>query len=248
MPKKDHLNFDLDFLGEGKKEESKQPSKAKAASHSSESKAPASKHLERMPLYVIAGIVVFGLIIFIGKMDADRGSSSYSSTDDDTYSNTQVENTQAGYNNYKSNDIQTPDGSLLFSLPSDWKETTGMNESAELQLKNGADNLFALVFSEKKEDFTASLSQYAKIVTDNTMDNLTSAKIVSGPTQLTVDGYPAIQYVLSGVSDAYNVVFMITVIQGETYYHQIAMYTSKSVFEDASYTLDSIVQDIQVRN
>jgi hypothetical protein len=247
MPKKDHLNFDLDFLGEGKKVEAKQPTKAKTALHSSVTKASVSKNVERIPLFVIAGIIVFGIIIFIGKLDADRGNSSYPATNDNSYSNSQVENTQAVYNK-QNNEIATPDGSLLFSLPSDWEKTTGMNENAELQLKNGSDNLFTLVFSEKQEDFAASLSQYAKIVADNTLDNLTSAKIVSGPSQLTVDGYPAIQYVLSGVSDAYNVVFMITVIKGETYYHQIAMYTSKSVFEDGRSTLDTILQDIQVRN
>jgi hypothetical protein len=149
MTKKDHLNFDLDFLGESKGKEVKQQPKAKNAPHETLA-TPVSKHVERMPLYVIAGIIVFGIIIYIGVTDADRNSNSnYSSTDNSTYSNT-----QSSYGNYQSNDIETPDGSLLFSLPSDWEKTTGMNENAELQLKNGSDDLFALVFSEKQEDFS----------------------------------------------------------------------------------------------
>jgi hypothetical protein len=138
--------------------------------------------------------------------------------------------------------LTSTDGQSQVSLPKGWKEHPGLNDMAEIQAANASKNLYIIVLTESKEDFEKmTLVKHSGLTRDGLMEGLSSAEY-SGPQKLTVDGKPAIQYIIRGAYDNTNIVYLHTTVEGAKNYYQILVWTIKSGYQKNSAELQQMIE------
>jgi len=107
---------------------------------------------------------------------------------------------------------------------------------------------YLLVITENKKDFAdqVTLAKYGKVVTAAIERKLTTPTI-GAATALTIGGRPALQYEVHGVLDLFKLGYLVTVIDGVGYYHQVLAWTSESKFGGARGSLGHIVESFRER-
>jgi hypothetical protein len=86
-----------------------------------------------------------------------------------------------------------------------------------------------------------TLVKHSGLTRDGLMEGLSSAEY-SGPEKLTVDGKPAIRYIIRGAFDNTNIVYLHTTVEGANNYYQILAWTIKSGYQKNSAELLQVVE------
>jgi hypothetical protein len=124
--------------------------------------------------------------------------------------------------------ITSTDGHSQVSVPQSWETRTDLNDKAEIQVANARIEQYLIVLTEAKADFTfEQLDEYAEVVSDQMLsigDNAT----ISEPTNLTINGMPALRYRIAATVDNLNVIYWLTAVEGTEYYYQILGWTLAS--------------------
>lgn len=126
------------------------------------------------------------------------------------------------------------DKSISLLMPASWKSDSGLNVDADIGISNMRDSVFVVVLRESKADFDVSvtLSRYADIMANEGLDS--SAKdihIVEPTRDLTVNGLPAQQLVMTGTVDNIKITYVITTIDSGSHFQVIYAWTLASRFE-----------------
>ncbi len=141
--------------------------------------------------------------------------------------------------------LMDPGKTIQVTIPSGWKEDRELHESAELQASQRAKELYIIILSESKQDFQQmTLEGHSKITRDTLMGNIKSAEL-SAPVSMTVGGYPAVQYEISGFVDNLGVVYLHTTVESAGSYHQILTWTLKSMAEKNKPILQKVTESFQ---
>ena len=83
-----------------------------------------------------------------------------------------------------------------------------------------------MVITETKEELgMISLNQFAELVANQLISNLSQVVSVSDPIQTTLNGREAIQYEIQGVVDGDRVIYLHTSVEGKRHYHQVIGFT-----------------------
>ena len=135
------------------------------------------------------------------------------------------------------------DGRSQLTLSGDWEVINTLNKEAELQVGNRKQQIYAIVITESKDDFT-SFGKYADLCYSKFVETIDKID-VAGPTQLTINGKPAIQYKISGAVKGLNVVYLYTLIEGNKYFDQLILWTLHSKFETNENTMQHVIESFQ---
>ena len=107
-------------------------------------------------------------------------------------------------------------------LPSGWRAAQTLNDGAGIEAIDPLRGRYAIVISEWREDFDASLTleEYSQ----STRADLTSDVVLvsaSGPEARRVGGHQAIQFEIDGVHEQTAVKYLHTVVLGRRAFHQV---------------------------
>jgi hypothetical protein len=137
-------------------------------------------------------------------------------------------------------EIAAADGKTRITAPGDWTKLPGLNKVATLQAGNKAQDEFLLVIAESKTDLAdLTLQQHHEKTRNATVGRLESGSS-SEVSELTIDGHPALQDELRGVSNHTNVVFLHTTVEGKEHFYQILAWTLKSKWAEKKEKLQKI--------
>jgi hypothetical protein len=140
--------------------------------------------------------------------------------------------------------LRSPDGTLEITVPGGWK-VDKLNEWASIQAANRMSELYVVVASEPKEDLSdMTLQKLSDVDRATQLKSMKDSK-EEGPVARTINGRPAIEYVLSGSVDGANVVMKHVVVDGSRRWHQIIVWTLKSKWEAEKGTLDAVAASLK---
>jgi hypothetical protein len=139
-------------------------------------------------------------------------------------------------------EIKATDGNFVFDVPNEWKETTGLNDAASLQVANKVKDQYLIVISESKADLeNMTLKKHHSVTRDSTLKRMQNSSATS-PQSITIGGFPALQDELSGTQDGTNIVFLHTTIDDGEHFHQILAWTVKSRWAEGAEQLRDVTQ------
>src|SRR5215213_3883415 len=142
--------------------------------------------------------------------------------------------------------LASKNGKTQLTLPAEWREATGLNEEAELQAMSATGEMFVMVISEDKEDFTndMTLDGITNLTRENMMKNLRSPQ-ATPPTSLEIGGHQARQYELRGAVEGINLAYVNTTVETPTSYYHIAAWTLPSRFDKNRGTLQEVTRSFR---
>jgi hypothetical protein len=144
--------------------------------------------------------------------------------------------------------IRSTDGKCEVRVPAGWTSLTeDMPAEAALRVGNEKEQVFLMVLPESKIDFAPEYTyrDNAKASVENLLKNLKSAKVVRGPTDLSINGRRAIQYEVRGLSKTFQLVYLSTTIDGTVSYYHVAAWTRPSKAEANLAVLEEVTNSFQ---
>ena len=145
--------------------------------------------------------------------------------------------------------LKSTDGTLQLTIPSSWRDDSApdrqLNEQAVLQASHRASELYVIVLTEPKEDLDGmDLEKFSSITRGSQLQSMTNG-VEEGPKKRTINGLPAIEYVLKGTVDKANVVMKHVSVDGAKNYHQMLVWTLKSKWDSEKGALDQVVESFK---
>jgi hypothetical protein len=146
-----------------------------------------------------------------------------------------------------SNIITSPDGLTRMNLPAGWKQEKEqeLNDQADLQASDRANEMYVIVMSESKEDFRdMTVDKHSQSTRSSLIEKLESPE-VSDPKPVTVGGLGGVQYEIRGGLENLNIVYLHTTVESPTHFHQILAWTLKSRFDKNRGALDAVIHSFK---
>jgi hypothetical protein len=147
-----------------------------------------------------------------------------------------------------SSQIQSPNGHVRITLPAGWEQADLNPGNNKVSGKCTRNNGYVLVIAEARADFanmkavddyaTASLNleeKHAKL----------SGRALSGPKELKIHGFPALQYEVTGTMNNVNLAYVKTFVALPTQFTQVMCWTTPSHLEECRGDFDAITQSIE---
>lgn len=182
---------------------------------------------------VIAFVAIF--ILAIRSSDSNTNASSNSNTPNlasDSNGNGRVSGTV----------ITSTDGQSQVTVPTGWSAQHELHESAELQAGDPAHSLYIIVLTDPKSNYSGmTLEEHAQSTLQVLTKNMSSTE-TKGPTRLTINGYPALQYELGGVMKNVKVAYLHTTVETPKNFQQIIAWTLQSQWGKNQKLLRDVVQ------
>ena len=126
--------------------------------------------------------------------------------------------------------VVASDEKTQVTVPEHWTALE-LNDSAEIQIGNEADEAYLIVLNELKEDLYGwNLDKHSRVTLGNLLSTL-SFPSVTGPKSIKVGGSPAVQYEVKGAMQGRNIVYIHTTVDGPKYFSQILAWTLPSKAE-----------------
>ena len=125
-------------------------------------------------------------------------------------------------------------GLAAIKLPGRWRTATALNEQAAIQAVDPLRQRFAVVISEPRDDFDATidLSDHAGRTLSQLAESLRLVAI-NGPTERTVNGGRALQFEVEGYHQGVRLMYLHTTIEGRRAYHQVLTWSTRSAYDRA---------------
>ncbi len=125
-------------------------------------------------------------------------------------------------------------------VPDHWNKMI-LNKNAQLNAGSNLSNQFLLIFRELKSDLSAmNLSKYSEITREGLFNNLKNAKFVQ-TNRTSIMGTPCIQYRIKGRYNNMDIVYLQTVLDTETAYYQLTMWTDGSNYRQSDPIFNNIL-------
>jgi hypothetical protein len=138
------------------------------------------------------------------------------------------------------------DGQTAIMLPTGWVRDDELNDRAQLEASNRAEQMYLIVLTQPKAEFRGmQRDTYAEITRGYLTRRLEKSE-VSGPTDVSqVGGNPAVQYQVRGSLNNIDVLYLHTVVETPTRFAQILAWTLPTDFEKNQPTLQQVIQSFQ---
>jgi len=138
------------------------------------------------------------------------------------------------------------DGQIAITLPTGWVRDDELNDRAQLEASNRAEQMYLIVLTQPKAEFRGmQRDTYAEITRGYLTRRLEKSE-VSGPTDVSqVGGNPAVQYQVRGSLNNIDVLYLHTVVETPTRFAQILAWTLPTDFEKNQPTLQQVIQSFQ---
>jgi len=145
--------------------------------------------------------------------------------------------------------LKSSDGTLELTVPATWTDDNApsrrLNDQAVLQASNRVGELYVIVLTEEKADLNdMDLKKFSEITRGSQLQSMKNAT-EEGPKERTINGMPAIEYVLKGTVDKANVVMKHVSVDGAKRYHQMLVWTLKSKWDAENKNLDAVVESLK---
>lgn len=138
--------------------------------------------------------------------------------------------------------LRSKDGRFIVELPTGWAEDNTLSEEADLQASNDRAMACFMLLTESKEAYTFEawrggiLSYVTKRLDDYEITDLVD---------VAVQGYPATQQTLKCTIDGTNFVYLLTCIDGESYYGYSICFAVDFTYESNVGAFEEIIASIQ---
>jgi hypothetical protein len=142
--------------------------------------------------------------------------------------------------------LTSPDGKLQLTVPVGWRNDPELHAEAGLRASNRLSEMYAIVLTQSKDDFAekVTLEAFTDLTRQQVLSNI-NAPDATAPVAATVAKHPALQYTVRGVVENIKVVYLITVVETNTSFHQILTWTLHSRFDQNWHTLDEVTQSFR---
>lgn len=142
--------------------------------------------------------------------------------------------------------LTAADGTCQLSIPGGWVEDKALNDEAVIQTSHRFDELYVVVMSNNKADFTTdvTLDSLTQILRKNMSESVQQAES-SNPTSTYISGNPARQFEMSGAVDGIKIKYIYTVVEAPKYYYQIISWTLASRFDGNKSKLLEVVDSFK---
>ena len=140
-------------------------------------------------------------------------------------------------------DMTSSDGILQLTVPEGYEETDALNnEVANLQLMYAAKEQYIMTIFESKIDFSEdmTLDDFRDAVMQN-MQMAESAEF-SDAESLTINGYDAQQFTMSGEVSKIKLKYLVTVIETDSGFCQILSWSLQSRYDEAEDVFKQIAE------
>ena len=183
----------------------------------------------------LVGVIAFVAIFILAISSSNTNAPSNSNTSNlasDSNANSHVSGTV----------ITSTDGQSQVTVPPGWSAQHELHESAELQAGDPAHSLYVIVLTDPKSNYSGmTLEAHAQSTLQVLTKNMSSPE-TKGPARLTINGYPALQYELSGVMKNVKVAYLHTTVETPKNFQQIIAWTLQSQWGKNQKLLRDVVQ------
>jgi hypothetical protein len=141
--------------------------------------------------------------------------------------------------------LKSPDGTLQVTVPGDWSTKEKLNEQAVLQISKPGKELYAIVLTEPKSDVPGmTLEKFSDATRTRQLEVMKNSS-EEGPKKRTVNGLPAIEYVLKGEANGSAIVMKHVAVEGTKRFHQILVWTLQSKWDKEQAGLDAVIDSLK---
>ena len=136
--------------------------------------------------------------------------------------------------------LRAKDGMSRVRVPMSWIAVSDLNKIATIQARSGTNDRFLLVITEAKAALgKAALQGYADIIRKSMQSKLQDYQ-ETGPKKVQIGGLPGLQYVIRCSVGGIRVVYLATFLESKTNYHQVLLWTVKTMWPSAKGVLHQI--------
>ncbi|MBV1881793.1 MAG: pilin [Pseudomonadales bacterium] len=133
------------------------------------------------------------------------------------------------------------EGRARMVVPIHWTSLVQLSEKTLLQAASLEEENYVMVaVQDKSLERNMSVIAYGEKVVEKVFTNISRPKIISGPSQLRVDGKNATRYWVEGVIDGVEITYVISIIEGEYQFYQIFAWTLTTQLEENKAILETV--------
>lgn len=142
--------------------------------------------------------------------------------------------------------MMSNDGSYQLTVPGNWSKQIDLNKDATLQAANLREELYVVVIKEDKSDFPAgtSIDQVVDATRENFTDSTPNAKF-SAPLPVTVGGFPAKQFDVSGTVSGIEAKYLSAVVETPKGFYQILSWTLADRYDKSKPKLQQVLNSFK---
>jgi hypothetical protein len=125
--------------------------------------------------------------------------------------------------------LKSPDGKFQLTVPGGWQDKPSLNAKASIGAANPLDEMYVIVITESKADFTAemTLDEFTNVTRNSITSNLLTPEATQ-PQPVSVNGNSARAYEVDGVIKSVKLAYRIATVETPEHYHQIITWTLMS--------------------
>lgn len=145
--------------------------------------------------------------------------------------------------------LVSDDQKSQITMPTGWGEMNDLNDKADLQAGNAGDNMYFIVLSESKKDFTNAMTmEQHSDITRKSLKKSLSDITEQGPFHTVVNGKPAVQYEILANFKTLRVGYLHTTVETDNNFHQLLAWTTYEKFSGSGrQVIDQVVSSFQER-
>ncbi|MCB1323152.1 MAG: hypothetical protein KDK34_23040 [Leptospiraceae bacterium] len=133
-------------------------------------------------------------------------------------------------------------GLISIDVPSSWSKRTDLNDDANLQAGNAFNEEYLVVISEAKADlYQMNMQRYANFMIQNLRSSVLQFAMEPAQ-QVEINGMKGQKYICRGVIENINVSYVVTVLESDTHFHNVMMWTMRSKEGEAFPKFDAALQ------
>ncbi len=202
--------------------------------------------------WVLGGAAVLivgaiGLVIAIVLIASSSSNSNNSNNSNSSRSNSNSNSNRSNSNSTASSGVPiiSSDGKIRITAPSTWKTSTELNDKAELQASDSSNQMYLIVLTDPKANYRSMTIDDHSEETLGTLTRSMTSSTKTGPTNMTIDGSPALQYEVRGEIKGLNVVYLHTTVETSKNFHQIVAWTLQTTYDAKKDVLQDVVQSFK---
>lgn len=145
--------------------------------------------------------------------------------------------------------LTSKDGDCQLTVPGTWREDSDLHEEAIIQTSQRFGELYVVVLSSNKEDFTneMTLDSLTKMLRASMSNNLMQSESTN-PVRTTVNHLPAEQFEMSGSISGIKAKYVYTVVETPDNFYQILAWTLASRYDSNKQKLLDVTNSFQEAN
>lgn len=197
-------------------------------------------------------LVLAAALLAAGCSSGDNDNKADNNNDTNVENNEQNNNTGNNDENKKDNDEgnndkgsdneviapiegdvwESTDGSVQLTFPDDWNEDLSLNRAAIIGASKYETEKYTLVMPTQKVTLSegATLNDFYEVMSVNMQETVVNYA-ETNLEELTINGMNAMQYVVNGEVENVKITYLITLIESENRFYQLASWTLPSLYD-----------------